>query len=130
MNSLFPQPPKEEPDDDFEGADLHASTEEELKVPEVPPTPALPEVPQVQFERPKLPGGPSPAFQRSARAVSLAFSIGFALAGPIILGALVGYWLDARLGTSPNWTMVLILVGIIAGFIQLIRIANRLNQEE
>ncbi len=130
MSSLFPQPPKGEPDDNLAGADQQASPEEELKVPEVPPTPSLPEVPKVQFERPKLPGGPSPAFQRSTRAVSLAFSIGFALAGPIILGALVGYWLDTRLGTSPTWTMVLILIGVVAGFVQLIRIANRLSREE
>ncbi len=130
MNSLFPQPPKEEPDNDFEGADLHATTEEEPKAPQVPPTPSLPEVPKAQFERPKLPGGPSPAFQRSTKAMSLAFSIGFALAGPIILGALVGYWLDTRFNTSPTWTIGLLLVGVVAGFVQLIRIANRLNQEE
>jgi hypothetical protein len=65
--------------------------EEELRAPELPPTPKLPEPPQVQFERPKLPGAePSPTFQRNTRAISLAFSIGFSLVGPVILGALAG----------------------------------------
>ncbi|MCS6923596.1 MAG: AtpZ/AtpI family protein [Fimbriimonadales bacterium] len=107
------------------------SPDDEPQVPRLPPTPELPEPPKVEFERPKLPGTePSPAFQRNTRAISLAFSIGFALAGPVILGALVGYWLDARLGTSPTWTMILTLLGMVAGLVQLIRIANKLNQME
>ncbi|MCS7208692.1 MAG: AtpZ/AtpI family protein, partial [Fimbriimonadales bacterium] len=96
-----------------------------------PPTPELPEPPKAEFERPKLPSmQPSPAFQRSTRAISLAFSVGFALAAPIILGALVGYWLDGQFGTAPTWTMILTLLGMAAGLMQLIRIANKLNREE
>lgn len=117
MSNLSQHPPTDEP-------------EEEPTLPEVPPRPPLPEVPHVQFERPKLPGSPPPAFQQSARAMSLAFSIGFALAGPIIVGALVGYWLDSRFGTNPTWTIVLVLLGTVAGLVQLIRIANRLTREE
>jgi ATP synthase protein I len=105
--------------------------EEDLRAPELPPTPKLPEPPQVQFERPKLPGSePSPTFQRNARAISLAFSIGFSLAGPVILGALAGYWLDGRLGTSPTWTMILTILGMGAGLAQMIRVVNKLNQLE
>ncbi len=117
MSNLSQHPPTDEP-------------EEEPKPPEVPRHPPLPEVPSVQFERPKLPGSPSPSFQHSARAISLAFSIGFALAGPIIVGALVGYWLDARFSTSPTWTVILVLLGTVAGLVQLIRIASRLSREE
>ncbi|MCX7925867.1 MAG: AtpZ/AtpI family protein [Fimbriimonadales bacterium] len=107
------------------------SPDEEEQVPRLPPTPELPEPPKVEFERPKMPGAePSPVFQRNTRAVSLAFSIGFALAGPVILGALLGYWLDGRFGTSPTWTMILTLLGMVAGLAQLIRIANKLNQME
>jgi len=105
------------------------SPDEEPRIPEVPPTPPLPEPPKVEFERPKLPGGqPSPTFQRNARAISLAFSVGFSLAGPIILGALVGYWLDGRFGTGSLWTLILTMLGMVAGLVQLIRIANKLNQ--
>lgn len=99
------------------------------KTPEVPTHPQLPEVPEVSFERPKLPTRPSPAFQQSAKAVSLAFSIGFSLAGPIIVGALIGYWLDNRFQTAPTGTMVLVLLGTVAGFVQLIRTVSKLSQE-
>lgn len=107
------------------------SPDEEPRIPEVPPTPPLPEPPKVEFERQKLPNSqPSPAFQRNVRAISLAFSVGFALAGPVIVGALIGYWLDNRLGTGSVWTLVLTLVGVVAGMVQLVRIANKLNQAE
>ncbi len=107
------------------------SPDEEERVPKLPPMPELPEPPKVEFERPQLPGAaPSPAFQRNTRAISLAFSIGFSLAGPVILGALFGYWLDGRFGTSPTWTMILTLLGMVAGLIQMIRVVNKLNQLE
>ncbi|CUU00852.1 MAG: AtpZ/AtpI family protein [Fimbriimonadales bacterium] len=111
MSDLSKPPPSEEPE-----------------VPEVPPRPELPEVPEVHFERPKLPSGPSPGFQQGVKAMSLAFSIGFALAGPVILGGLVGYWLDSRLNTSPTWTLILVLLGTVAGFVQLIRMVNKMNE--
>ena len=105
--------------------------EQEARTPELPPTPKLPEPPQAPFERPKLPGSePSPTFQRNTRAISLAFSIGFSLAGPVILGALAGYWLDGRFGTSPTWTMILTILGMGAGLTQMIRVVNKLNQLE
>lgn len=107
------------------------SPDEQESAPRLPPTPELPEPPQVEFQRPTPPGSqPSPTFQRNTRAISLAFSIGFALAGPVILGALVGYWLDGRLGSSPTWTMLLTLLGMGAGLTQLIRIVNQLNRME
>lgn len=102
---------------------------EEPEIPEEPSRPELPEVPKVRFERPKLPSGPSPEFQQNTKAISLAFSIGFSLAGPVIVGALIGYWLDNRLHTSPTWTVVLVLLGTVAGFIQLIRTVNKMNQD-
>jgi F0F1-type ATP synthase assembly protein I len=93
--------------------------------------PSCPNRRSVEFERPRLPGAePSPTFQRNARAISLAFSIGFSLAGPVILGALAGYWLDGRFGTSPTWTMILTILGMGAGLAQMIRVVNKLNQLE
>jgi F0F1-type ATP synthase assembly protein I len=62
--------------------------------------------------------------------MAIAFSVGFALTGPIILGALLGIWLDARLKTSPWFTTGLVLLGIVAGFVELIRTLNRLQREQ
>jgi len=97
--------------------------------PELPSMPELPEVPEVRFERPKEPSR-TPRFMEASRGMALAFSVGFALVGPIILGALLGIWLDARLNTSPWLTMVLVLLGIVAGFVEMIRALNRLQREQ
>lgn len=49
--------------------------------------------------------------------LSLALELGFAISFPIAGGALLGQYLDSRLGTSPSMTLSLIFLGIIvAGF--------------
>lgn len=39
--------------------------------------------------------------------------VGFFIGGSIVLGVVVGLWLDKRLGTSP----ILVLVGLILGIV-------------
>lgn len=58
-----------------------------------------------------------------------ASSIGLTLVGCIIAGAGAGWWLDKRFGTA-YWTPILFLVGVAAGFRQMmltIRDANALE---
>jgi F0F1-type ATP synthase assembly protein I len=43
----------------------------------------------------------------------------------VLLGYLLGDWLDDRFGTHPWFQMGLILVGITAGFVSLFRQAGR-----
>ncbi len=45
------------------------------------------------------------------RALGLATQLGFAVAGPLVLGIVVGIWLDQRLSTSP----LFLLLGLILG---------------
>ena len=59
---------------------------------------------------------------RSALAVA---SVGIELAIAIILGYLVGDWLDARLDTAPVLTYVLFACGAAAGFRGVWRTARR-----
>jgi ATP synthase protein I len=101
-----------------------------MPIPELPPRPELPEPPPVHFERPRLEPRHSPRIMEASRSMALAFSIGFALVTPVILGVLVGMWLDNRFKTSPTWTIVLLLLGIVAGFTQMIRLLNRLQKEQ
>ncbi len=103
---------------------------EPIEPPELPPTPELPEVPEVQFERPNLAPSRAPRVLEASRGMALAFSVGFALTGPIILGALLGLWLDRVLHTTPWLTVGLLLLGIVAGFTQMIRTLNRLQEEQ
>lgn len=49
--------------------------------------------------------------------LSLALELGFAISIPIAGGALLGQYLDTRIGTSPRMTLSLIFLGImVAGF--------------
>lgn len=60
----------------------------------------------------------------------LASSIGLVLVISITIGYFFGSWLDRVFGTEP-WLMLLFTVlGITAGFIEVIRIAIRLSEEE
>jgi ATP synthase protein I len=48
-------------------------------------------------------------------------TIGIALVASTAIGLLIGYGLDRLLGTTPWLTMVFLLFGIVAGFINLFR---------
>ena len=47
--------------------------------------------------------------------------IGVTLVASTAIGLAIGYWLDRWLGTSPWLTMVFLLFGIAAGFLNLFR---------
>lgn len=49
--------------------------------------------------------------------------LGFELAGSIVGGVAIGWWLDRHFGTSPRWTILLGGVGMVGGFYNLIRTA-------
>jgi ATP synthase protein I len=104
--------------------------EKETQIPEVPSTPELPEPPDVHFERPVLPSSGTPGSMRSVRTMSLAFSAGISLIAPIVIGALGGNWLDRKFSTTPWLTLVLLLLGVVAGFTQMIRVLQRIEREE
>ena len=46
-------------------------------------------------------------------------SLGFTLVGCTFLGLFAGYYLDRWLKTSPWFTILLLLVGIVAGFLNI-----------
>lgn len=47
--------------------------------------------------------------------------LGFELVVPIIAGVGLGYWADARWGTTPWITLAGALLGIVAGFLNFFR---------
>lgn len=53
-------------------------------------------------------------------------AIGFILPSCIVVGWLFGGWLDRQFGTTYLY-MVFLLLGIVAGFIQIIRFVNKKN---
>jgi len=54
--------------------------------------------------------------------------VGIHLVVSTFVGLAIGYGLDKLFGTSPYLTVIFLIIGIIAGFRELIRIAKK--QEE
>jgi F0F1-type ATP synthase assembly protein I len=52
-------------------------------------------------------------------------TVGFALVTCVVLGYFLGHWLDGKLGTSPWLTVVGVLLGTGAGFLELFRTVAR-----
>lgn len=64
------------------------------------------------------------------RNAGLASSIGLVLVISTVIGYAIGNWLDGKFGTGPWLMLVFTLLGIIAGFVQIFRLANQLSKEE
>ena len=55
--------------------------------------------------------------------------IGIELAASIVVGGLIGYWLDQKLGTEPWMFIFWLLCGIAAGFRSLYRMSKQFLKE-
>lgn len=50
---------------------------------------------------------------------------------PILVGALIGYYLiDAKQGSSPTWTIILTLLGFVIGMYNLFKIVLKVNKKK
>lgn len=58
---------------------------------------------------------------------ALAMELPFVLVAGVVIGGGVGYWLDAKLGTSPLLTFLLGIIGFAAGVREVLR---RIPREE
>lgn len=100
--------------------------EEEDALPEVPSVPTLPEAPKL---KPNLPPIKKPSDEaRDYQQMGLAYSLPAALVAPILALTLGGWWLDERFHRSPTFTLGGALLGTVTGFINMFRIANRLDK--
>jgi F0F1-type ATP synthase assembly protein I len=61
--------------------------------------------------------------RKDSRAWLRLSGLGFELAASIAGGALLGWWIDRRLGSSPKALIALSVVGVVGGFYNLIRVA-------
>jgi hypothetical protein len=64
------------------------------------------------------------------RSALLLSQAGLTLAFASVIGFLGGYYLDQWLHTSPWFVLILGALGVVAGFRELIRTLNRVNQDE
>jgi len=56
-------------------------------------------------------------------------SVGVEFSSPMIAGALVGHYLDAYFETDPWLTLMLFMLGVIAGFCRLVRTLSDIQRE-
>jgi len=57
------------------------------------------------------------------------FSLGLVLPSSIVIGLLIGYYLDKWLGTNPWLLLVFTLLGVASGLFSLIRGIIKLNKD-
>ncbi len=57
-------------------------------------------------------------------------SVGIAFVLAVVIGFVVGYWLDRWTGLSPLFTLVFFFFGVAAGIVNVIRTANAVSREE
>jgi len=60
------------------------------------------------------------------RLVGLVLSLAFVFPSALLVGYVVGWWLDKKLGTSPILVVVFILLGFFAALVELLRELKKL----
>jgi ATP synthase protein I len=65
-----------------------------------------------------------------ARKAGLASSIGLVLVVSTAIGFAFGWWLDGKLGTDPWFTLLLTILGMVAGFVEVFRIVKRISEDD
>ena len=58
-----------------------------------------------------------------------ALQIGSDLIGGVVVGGLIGYGLDVWRGTKPLWFLTFFLLGMMAGLLNVLRTARKLQKE-
>ena len=69
-------------------------------------------------------------FQKPMRAMGVVGGLAFTLGAMVVLGALVGYYLDRRWGTSPWLTLAGTLLGTAAGFYEVVSVLRLIGEKE
>ena len=103
------------------GDDENGSLNKGAELPDVPELPDL----KRRLPRSKLADA---ADTEDKRQMGLAYVLPTALAAPVVVLTVAGYWLDQRYHWSPYATLAGALLGTVSGFINMIRIASRLNR--
>jgi len=67
---------------------------------------------------------------RPLRAAGVLGGLGFLLVATTMFGYWVGHWLDRRWGTDPWLSVVGLLFGVAAGFMEMIRLISRYSNDK
>lgn len=64
------------------------------------------------------------------RQLSVVLGMGFTFAAAVVVGGLLGVWLDGKLGTAPWFTLGLLVLGFVAGLLELFRELRSLDGDK
>lgn len=64
------------------------------------------------------------------RGLMFASSLGIAMVAAILIGLFIGYQLDKWLDTSPWFTLIFLIFGIISGFRNIFILSNRAMKDD
>ena len=56
------------------------------------------------------------------------FAIFWDFVGTVLAGAVIGWFIDSRFDTEPYWTLGLLLLGVVGGFVRLVSSLRRLDR--
>jgi F0F1-type ATP synthase assembly protein I len=56
------------------------------------------------------------------------FALFWDFVGTLLAGAAVGYFIDWKFDTEPYWTLALMLLGVVGGFVRLVAALRRLDR--
>jgi F0F1-type ATP synthase assembly protein I len=62
----------------------------------------------------------------TVQALAVASQFGITLAASVVLGYFAGHWLDERLNTSPVFTLIGVLLGLVAAVLNTVRLYRAL----
>jgi F0F1-type ATP synthase assembly protein I len=65
--------------------------------------------------------GPVLRFARS-------FALFWDFVGTVLAGALIGWFIDSRFDTEPYWILGLMILGVVGGFVRLVRSLRRMDR--
>ncbi len=57
-------------------------------------------------------------------------ALGLEMGVATLVGYGIGWWLDSKFGTEPYLTIIMLLFGIAAGFLSLIKAAKEINRSD
>lgn len=60
--------------------------------------------------------------------IGRSFALFWDFVGTVLAGAVVGWLVDRRFDTEPYWTLGLLLLGVVGGFIRLVRSLRRMDR--
>jgi len=113
---------------DFSQMAVGSEDEDRERLPELPPIPELPEAPELRPQLPPIPKPPGEEEPNQYQQMGIAYIIPIALITPILALTLLGVWLDGKFNRSPMFTVGGALLGTIVGFMNMFRMAGKLNR--